>query len=189
MQNPSNTLVSSLDVKPVPSVRQNGLPDILPGLIRRTGGGAHALSRRAFLRSLPAAGAMLALPFPDFGAAGFPTCEDDNGEPPHPILSLPFVRQSTDAERSAGALPRCFWSVSPCGVHGTDCGTGTRYAEAALNYMEREQSTNVFQWAVLDMIRQGCPHSGIEIGFLSVFGRLASEAWEARMTIKAGDLA
>lgn len=184
MQHPSTTTIPSADF----DILTNATPDA-GGHHRYGRDVAHTLSRRALLGNLPAAAAALALPFPDFGTTTFPAFGNGDGEPPHPILALPFVRQSTEAERKMGAPPRRFWSISPCGVHGTDCGTGSRYAEAALDYMIREQTPYVFQWAVLDMIRQGRPHSGIEIGFLSAFGRLASEAWGARMTIKTGNLA
>lgn len=145
------------------------------------------LTRRALLGGLPFAGAALTLPYPMMAApASIPPPEDNVA--PHPLLALPFVRETTKAERMAGAAPRCFWSVVPTGTYGTDCGTGGRYAQAALDYMVREQAPYLLQWAVFDMIRQGRPHSGIEVGFMSFFGRLATGAQAIRMSHGEGDL-
>lgn len=128
------------------------------------------LSRRSLLAGAAAAGATFALP----GAVFADVIEDD--EPPRSILSLPFVRDTTRAERKAGLPPRLFWSVQPTGNYGEDCETGSSYAKIALDYMTRENSHQVMQWAVFDMMRAGPEHSGIEVGFLSVFGQMASGA-------------
>jgi hypothetical protein len=99
----------------------------------------------------------------------------------HPILSLPFVRDVTTEQRASGAAPRCFWHVAPTGDYGADCATGARYAAAALDYMVAANTPQVLQWAVFDMIVAGRRHSGIEVGFLSTFGRIATRAHATRL--------
>ena len=108
---------------------------------------------------------------------------------PHPVLALPFVRQSTEAERAAGAPPRNFWSVSPSWTFSHDCDTGSRYARLALEYMASHNSPNILQWSVFDMIRQGRRHSGIEIAYLAHFARLALTAYTTDLSATSGDLA
>lgn len=94
----------------------------------------------------------------------------------HPILSLPFVRDPAGHEHTAGTPPRCFWHVSPTGDYGADCALGARYAAAALDYMVAANLPEILQWAVFDMMTVGRRHSGIEVGFLSAFGRIATRA-------------
>lgn len=97
----------------------------------------------------------------------------------HPNLSpsvLPFVNDADEDEQSSGTNPRCFWSVSPCGHYGSDCATGAEYAAHALDYMVAARSPHLLQWTVFDMMAMGRSYSGIEVGFLSVFGRLATNA-------------
>ncbi len=90
-----------------------------------------------------------------------------------PIMALPFIRNSTRAERRSGRLGRIFWAVTPTGDYGTDCQTGEGYALLALDFMASERCPQIMQWAVLDMLANGHPRSGIEVGFLSTFGRRA----------------
>lgn len=115
----------------------------------------------------------------------FPTNDEDGA---HPVLALPFVRDPTGAERGNGAT-RCFWSVTPSGAYGADCEAGGRLAEAALGYMTREHAPWLLQWCVFDMIRAGKPPTGIEVGFLSAFGRIATEAHAERLARGEGEAA
>jgi hypothetical protein len=108
-----------------------------------------------------------------------------DGSLSHPVLALPFVRNTTLREQAAGAAPRCFWSVQPTGNYGPDCATGAHYAALALAYMVKSRTPQILQWAVCDMMTAGRGHSGIEVGFLSVFGRLAAQA-HARTTLGKG---
>lgn len=145
------------------------------------------LTRRALLGGLPLAGASLTFPLsmnagPDFTAPS-------DGEPPHPVLTLPFVREASEAERTNGSPPRRFWAVEPTGVYGADCGTGARYAQLALDYMVRERTPYILQWSVFDMMRLGREHSGIEVGFMSTFGRIATQAHAAGLARGEGGLA
>ena len=108
--------------------------------------------------------------------------------PPHSPTVLPFVQDATEEDRSAGASPRSFWSVVPTGNYGTDCDTGAAYAGLALDYMAAAASPQILQWAVFDMMSMGRLHSGIEVGFMSVFGRISMNA-NARAHRTEGDLA
>lgn len=99
----------------------------------------------------------------------------------HPILSLPFVRDVTTEERASGTPARCFWHVTPTGSYGSDCATGARYAALALDYMAAANAPQVLHWAVFDMMTLGRRHSGIEVGFLSTFGRIATRAHAAHL--------
>lgn len=92
------------------------------------------------------------------------------------VLALPFVRDRTAAELATGATPRCFWSVHPSGIYGADCETGAAYAALALNCMARSNLPQLLQWAVFDMMALNRRHSGVEVGFLSVFGQIARQA-------------
>lgn len=92
------------------------------------------------------------------------------------VLSLPFVRDTTAHERTAGTPPRCFWHVAPTGDYGADCGTGARYAALALDYMAAMNTPQILQWAVFDMMALQRPRSGIEVGFLSAFGQISTRA-------------
>jgi hypothetical protein len=105
----------------------------------------------------------------------------------HPVLALPFVRQTTLREQAAGAVPRSFWDVQPTGNYGPDCATGARYAALALDFMVAANSPQILQWAVCDMMTAGRAHSGIEVGFLSTFGRIAALA-HARANLGKGGL-
>lgn len=101
--------------------------------------------------------------------------------PPQSPTVLPFVKDTDKAARASGAAPRCFWSVTPTRHYGTDCATGAQYGALALDYMAATRTPYLFQWAVIDMMSMGRAHSGIEIGFLSAFGRLAMQARAAHL--------
>ncbi|WP_422003091.1 hypothetical protein [Roseovarius mucosus] len=145
--------------------------------------GQKDLTRRTILVGLGFSTAAVTGPMPAFAAA----LADDTPVLPgaqhldHPILSLPFVRDVTTEERASGAAPRCFWQVAPTGDHGADCATGARYAAAALDYMATASAPQVLQWAVFDMMTMHHPRSGIEVGFLSTFGRIATRAHAANL--------
>ena len=151
-------------------------------------GGPEGLTRRTLLGGLPAAGAALALPLSGGDTSLFPNGGGGN-DLPHPVLALPFVRDATDAERTAGQAPRCFWSVEPTGAYGADCGAGNRYARLALDCMVRERTPYLLQWIVFDMMQLGRTHTGIEVGFMSFFGHLAADAWSATLARGEGGLA
>ena len=136
--------------------------------------GQKALTRRTVLAGLTFATATPGLPLPKSGH--FNLRGLDAACHPHPVTALPFVRTATDDEKAAGAAPRDFWVVAPTGRYGEDCATGTRYAELALDYMVRENSPYILQWCAFDMMALDRAHSGIEVGFLGVFGRLAVQA-------------
>ena len=99
----------------------------------------------------------------------------------HPVLSLPFVRAATADERAAGAEPRNFWCVEPSGNFAHDCAMGAQYARAALYYMVTASAPYLLQWSVFDMSLLQRPRSGIEIGFVAAFGRLAMQAHAAQL--------
>lgn len=149
----------------------NAVPNMLPE-------GQKDLTRRAVLRVLSVSTAAITGPMPVFSAA----LADDTFVMPgadhfeHPILSLPFVRDTTPHEPTAGTPPRCFWHVAPTGDYGADCATGARYAALALDYMAATNTPQILQWAVFDMMALQRPRSGIEVGFLSAFGRIAKRA-------------
>jgi hypothetical protein len=86
------------------------------------------------------------------------------------------VRDTTALEPTAGTPPRCFWHVAPTGDYGADCATGARYAATALDYMVAANLPEILQWAVFDMMALRRPRSGIEVGFLSAFGRTSTRA-------------
>jgi hypothetical protein len=104
----------------------------------------------------------------------------------HPVLALPFVRNTTLREQAAGAAPRSYWDVQPTGDYGPDCATGARYAALALDFMVSSRSPQIFQWAVFDMMTAGRAHSGIEVGFLSTFGQIATHAHAGAVFGKGG---
>ena len=129
------------------------------------------LSRRAVLASLPLAFAPAAHMLPNIYA------EVTAAEPPsHPVLALPFVSDRRGDERASGADPRSFWSVTPSGFYAADCATGAEYAALAADYMIAARSPHMLAWVVSDMMALPRRHSGIEVGFLSTFGRLATQA-------------
>jgi hypothetical protein len=105
--------------------------------------------------------------------------------PPQSPTVLPFVKDTDKAARASGAAPRCFWSVTPTGHFGTDCVAGAKYGALALDYMATNRTPYLFQWSVIDMMSMGRAHSGLEIGFLSAFGRAASTAY-ARTLFEGG---
>ena len=90
------------------------------------------------------------------------------------ITSLPFVRDTTPAERCAGMLPRIFWDVQPCGDYDKDFRTGESYACQALEYTVSQNFAPLLGWVIFDMMRNGPDCGGIEAGFLSVFGHAAA---------------
>lgn len=138
------------------------------------------LTRRAVLCGLP-----LAFP-PTAHMLPFIYVDVTSANPPaHPVLALPFVRDRRADERAAGANPRCFWSVAPTGNYSVDCATGAEYAALAVDYMVAARSPHLLPWVVIDMMAMRRVHSGIEVGFLSTFGRLATHA-RARSTLVEG---
>lgn len=152
--------------------------------------GQKDLTRRAVLRVLSVSTAAVSAPMPVFSAV----FGDDTQARPcaqhlvHPVLSLPFVRDTTAQEQAAGAPPRSFWQVKPTGDYGSDCATGALYAELALDYMVAANAPQVLQWTVFDMMTIGRRHSGIEVGFMSAFGRIATQG-RARTTLGEGAVA
>lgn len=149
----------------------NAVSNMLPN-------GQKDLTRRTVLGGFSFFTAAITSPMPVFSAA----LADDAPVLPgakhlaHPILSLPFVRDLAAHERKAGTPPRCFWHVFPTGDYGADCATGARYAALALDYMAATNTPQILQWAVFDMMTLGRRHSGIEVGFLSAFGRISTRA-------------
>lgn len=109
--------------------------------------------------------------------------------PVHPVLALPFIRDNSADERASGANPRCFWSVAPTGSYSVDCATGAHYAALAVDYMVAARSPHLLAWSVIDMMALNRRHSGIEVGFVSAFGRLATEAYAARWALREGGMA
>lgn len=113
---------------------------------------------------------------------GLPKVTSAAQEKAHPVLSLPFVRDTTRAERQAGLPPRLFWSVCPTGSYTADCNTGSHFAQQALDYMMKYRAPCLMQTVVFDMmrpdsaIRAGSAKAGIEVGFLSFFGNQAMVA-------------
>jgi hypothetical protein len=97
------------------------------------------------------------------------------------------VRDLAAHEQASGASPRCFWHVAATGDYGADCATGAHYAALALDYMATASAPQILQWAVFDMMAMRRPRSGIEVGFLSTFGRIATRAHAAHL--RAGGLA
>jgi len=138
-------------------------------------------SRRSFLAAMPAPLLMphVSNDFPAFAR---------NARPPYSPTVLPFVKDVTEDERLSGANRRCFWSIIPTGEYGTDCATGARYAGLALDYMVAAHSPHLLQWSVFDMVANGRPHTGIEVGYISAFGRLATLA-HANGTLAEGGVA
>ena len=111
-------------------------------------------------------------------------------EPPvHPVLTLPFVTDSNDEERASGANPRCFWTVEPTSNYRADCETGAHFAALALDYMVATRSPHLLTWSIIDMMALNRRHSGIEVGFVSAFGRLATVAHAARTASREGGMA
>ena len=139
------------------------------------------LSRRNLIRALPLVGLAAALPAM--------AQDEDPVQEDNPITSLPFVRDTTQAERRAGMPPRIFWDVKPSGDYTRDCETGKRYAGLALEYMVAERFEPLLGWAVFDMMRTGPDFSGIEVGFLMAFGRYAVTAQKRCHLARTGELA
>lgn len=141
-------------------------------------------TRRAVLAGLPLSFAPLAHMLPNIYA------NLTAAEPPiHPVLALPFVRDSSEEDRVSGANPRSFWVVDPTGHYGTDCSTGSHYAALALDYMVANRSPHLLTWIVSDMMAPPRRRSGVEVGFVSVIGRLATNAHASRMALRDGGLA
>lgn len=146
----------------------NAYPIMLPD-------GQKDLTRRAALAALSATPLALLLPEVANDAPTVPGAD----HLPHPVLALPFVRDRDDEDLEDGAARRCFWSVQPSGRYGTDCEIGAQYAALALDYMVEAKLPQLLQWAVFDMMALNRPHCGIEVGFLSAFGRIATQAHAA----------
>lgn len=139
--------------------------------------GQKDLTRRTLLGGLTFSAAAVTAPLHKH-AADFAddTCSRLSADNEHPVLSLPFVRDATADERAAGSEPRRFWCVHPTGNFGHDCAMGAQYARAALDYMVIANAPYLLQWSVFDMSVMQRPRSGVEIGFVSAFGRLAMQA-------------
>lgn len=105
---------------------------------------------------------------------------------PPPVLALPFVCDRDEDELEDGEARRSFWSVQPSGHYGADCKTGARYASLALDHMTRAKLPQLLQWAVFDMMSLDRTYCGIEVGFMSAFGRVATQAHAANATGKDG---
>ena len=141
------------------------------------------LTRRAVLCGLPLSFAPLAHMLPNI-YANITAAE----LPVHPVLALPFVRDRRGDERASGAAPRSFWHVSPSGNYHTDCATGAHYATLAVDYIAAARSPHLLAWIVIDMMAMRRSHSGVEVGFLSCIGRMATQA-HARATLMEGGTA
>jgi hypothetical protein len=140
--------------------------------------GQKDLTRRSLLGGLTFSAAAVTAPM-HMLAADF---TDDTCNPlKHPVLSLPFVRDATADERAAGSDPRNFWCVEPSGSYAHDCALGAQYANAALDYMVSTNAPYLLQWSVFDMFLLRRPQSGVEIGFVAAFGRLAMQAHAAQI--------
>ena len=144
--------------------------------------GQKDLTRRTLLGGLTFSAAAVTAPM-HMLAADFTdeTCSPLIVDDQHPVLSLPFVRDATADERAAGAEPRNFWCVEPSGNYAHNCAMGAQYARAALDYMVIANAPYLLQWSVFDMSLLRRPRSGVEIGFLSAFGRLAIQAHAAQL--------
>jgi hypothetical protein len=159
--------------------------------------GHKELTRRGVLAGLSFSGATVALPqavlsegFPHDGLAlinATPNDSDDNHD--HPVLNLPFVRDATGSEHTEGAAPRSFWTVHPSGDFIADCAVGSGYAAAALDYMVAANAPEILSWAVFDMMRLPRARSGVEVGFLTAFGRAAVQGHAAGLSARAGGAA
>ena len=140
------------------------------------------LTRRTFLGGLAFSAAAVTAPMhmltADFADD---TCSRLSADNEHPVLSLPFVSDATADERAAGSEPRRFWCVHPTGNFGHDCAMGVQYARAALDYMVIANAPYLLQWSVFDMSLMRRSRSGVEIGFVSAFGRLAMQAHAAQL--------
>ena len=159
--------------------------------------GHKAPTRRDVLAGLSLSSAALAVPhaalsegfpqdgLPQINAAQHDPDDHDN----HPVLTLPFVRNTPASERAAGAPPRSFWTVYPSGGFIADCAVGTGYAAAALDYMVAANAPEILSWAVLDMMRLPRARSGVEVGFLTAFGRAAMQGHAAGLSAQAGGAA
>ena len=140
--------------------------------------GQKDITRRSLLSGLTFSAAAVTAPM-HMLTADF---ADDTCNPlKHPVLSLPFVSDATADERAAGSEPRRFWCVHPTGNFGHDCAMGVQYARAAHDYMVIANAPYLLQWSVFDMSVMQRPRSGVEIGFVSAFGRLAMQAHAAQL--------
>lgn len=156
-----------------------------------------APTRRDVLAGLSFSGAALVLPHAAL-SEGFPqggrplinaTPNDPDDHDDHPVLTLPFVRDASASERVAGAPPRNFWTVYPSGDFIADCGVGAGYAAAALDYMVAANAPEILSWAVFDMMRLPRARSGVEVGFLTAFGRAAVQGHAAGLSARTGGAA
>lgn len=89
------------------------------------------------------------------------------------ITSLPFVRNTTKAEREAGMPKRLFWCVNPTGDVVKDQQTGERYARLALRYMQENNMRCLLGWIAGDIHWSKHGLSGIEVGFFATFATAA----------------
>jgi len=63
-------------------------------------------------------------------------------------------------------------SVKPHGDYSEQIDTGEAYAMEAVKHMRNNNCSALLPWIIEDM-KPGVPHSGIEIGFLSMIAKLA----------------
>ena len=89
---------------------------------------------------------------------------------PHPIESLPFVRDR--APNSRTNMRRCFWHVEPTGEYDKDCRTGARFALDFLRYEAAGEPGSGYLALIVKDMPAGAP-TGIEVGFLQTIGYAA----------------
>lgn len=85
---------------------------------------------------------------------------------PTAIGALPFV------EATMGR-PTRLWVVHSTGDYGADTATGRAYADALIGCMTEHDSPNLLGLVVKDIVQQGAPWTGIEVGF---FHQVASRS-------------
>ena len=94
-------------------------------------------------------------------------------------------KNTIDLNKEMEKLPFCkmvnrqrnFWSTEPTGNYETDCQTGKRYAELALNVMRLHPlpGHTLLLWCVLDMAKEkDNGKDGIKVGFLQAIGTAAA---------------
>lgn len=146
---------------------RNMLPDRQPDL-----------TRRALFDGLPFSGAAVTVQMP-FHSATQADCTPMRTGAEHfdrPVLTLPSVRATRARKRTAGAAPRDFSGVVPTGKDSTDWATGARSADLAPGYMVAAIAPQILPSAVFGMIAMQRLRSGIEVGFMSAFGRITTLA-------------
>jgi len=84
------------------------------------------------------------------------------------MKDLSFVKDTGTGEN----LERDFWSVSPSGDYAHECFTGELYAYELINHIKKENFKPLLGWVIFAM-QEKVGHSGIEVGFFSVFAEIA----------------